>query len=72
MAAEQNFKNHARFDPIFHFVLLPLLIANFIRSIYATIHQWPRHYGMHLDAYSWNVFLCFHRLFGLGLVGVPQ
>src|ERR1700678_1163149 len=48
MPAEQNFKNHARFDPIFHFVLLPVLLANIIRSIYVTIHQWPRHSGIHL------------------------
>jgi hypothetical protein len=48
MAAEQNFKNHARFDPIFHFFLLPVLLANIVRSIYVTIHQWPRHSGIHL------------------------
>ena len=48
MPAEQNFKNHARFDPIFHFVLLPLLLTNIILSIYYTIHQWPRHSRSHL------------------------
>ena len=29
----QNLSNHARFDPVFHFGLLPLLTLNFIYSI---------------------------------------
>ena len=29
----QNLKNHARFDPAFHFGLLPILTINFIYSI---------------------------------------
>jgi hypothetical protein len=29
----QNLKNHARFDPLFHFVLLPVLLANLVISI---------------------------------------
>ena len=28
--AEQNFKNHAKLVPLFHFVALPILLANFI------------------------------------------
>ncbi|HEY6944041.1 MAG TPA: DUF6526 family protein [Candidatus Acidoferrum sp.] len=34
--AEQNFKNHVRFVPLYHFFALPLLIINFGWSIY----QW--------------------------------
>ncbi len=35
MAAEkvQNFKNHTRFDPAFHFVILPLVLINLIVAI---------------------------------------
>jgi hypothetical protein len=33
----QNFKNHAKFDPPFHFVLAPLFLANVIVAI---IHCW--------------------------------
>ncbi len=29
----QNFKNHARFDPGFHFVLAPVLLINLIYSV---------------------------------------
>ncbi|NYF88435.1 DUF6526 family protein [Tunturiibacter empetritectus] len=41
MAAPQNFKNHARFYPLFHFIILPLLLLNLVFSIYITIHRWP-------------------------------
>jgi uncharacterized membrane protein YsdA (DUF1294 family) len=41
MPAPQNFKNHTRFHPPFHFVVIPLLILNLIFSIYITIHRWP-------------------------------
>src|SRR5579862_4289257 len=43
MSAPQNLKNHARFYPIFHFFVLPMLLLNIIFSIYATIHHWPEH-----------------------------
>jgi hypothetical protein len=36
-AKEQNFKNHARFHPLFHFFVLPLLLLNFVVCI---IHAW--------------------------------
>jgi hypothetical protein len=48
MPAPQNFNNHTRFDPPFHFFLLPLLLINFGLSIYYTIHQWPEHSRSHL------------------------
>ncbi|MBB5343893.1 DUF6526 family protein [Tunturibacter empetritectus] len=41
MPAAQNFKNHARFFPLFHFIILPLLLLNLVFSIYITIHRWP-------------------------------
>jgi hypothetical protein len=48
MAQPQSFKNHARFDPPFHFFILPVLLLNLIFAIYATIHAWPRHIHIHL------------------------
>jgi hypothetical protein len=48
MPAPQNFQNHARWDPPFHFVLAPILLINFGLSIYYTIHQWPEHSRSHL------------------------
>ena len=48
MPEPQTYKNHARFDPPFHFFVLPMLLLNFIFSIYATIHAWPRYEHTHL------------------------
>ena len=41
MPDPQSFKNHARFYPLFHFIILPLLLLNLAFSIYITIHRWP-------------------------------
>lgn len=41
MSAPQNFKNHTRFYPPFHFVLMPILLLNLIFSIYDTLHRYP-------------------------------
>ncbi len=43
MSAAQNFKNHGRVDPAFHFFVLPILGLNFFISIYLVIHHWPEH-----------------------------
>jgi Family of unknown function (DUF6526) len=48
MPAPQNLKNHARLDPLYHFFVLPMLLLNFIFSIYVTIHNWPAHWAVHL------------------------
>jgi hypothetical protein len=48
MPAPQNLKNHARFDPMFHFFLLPILLLNIIFSIYIAIHHWPQDPHLHL------------------------
>jgi hypothetical protein len=43
MPTPQNLKNHTRFNPPFHFFILPMLLLNLIFSIYVTIHHWPEH-----------------------------
>jgi hypothetical protein len=43
MAQPQSFKNHTRFDPLFHFTAMPLLLLNLILSIYYTVRHWPIH-----------------------------
>jgi hypothetical protein len=48
MPTPQNLKNHTRFHPPFHFFLLPMLLLNFIFSIYVTIRHWPEHWALHL------------------------
>ena len=37
--AAQTYKNHARFDPIFHFFLVPLCLICFVASIVHVVHQ---------------------------------
>ena len=36
--SEQNFKNHVRFVPLYHFFALPMLIINFGVQLYLWIH----------------------------------
>lgn len=33
MADQQNYKNHTRWHPLFHFVVMPLLVLNFLSHI---------------------------------------
>jgi hypothetical protein len=48
MPTPQNLKNYARWYPLFHFFVLPMLLLNFIFSIYVTIHHWPAHWALGL------------------------
>lgn len=43
MTAPQTYKSHTRWDPPFHFFVLPVLLLNIGFAIYATIHHWPDH-----------------------------
>ena len=43
MPEPQTYKNHTRFDPVFHYFILPVLLLNIFFSIAATIHHWPNH-----------------------------
>jgi len=43
MSEVQNYKNHARLFPPFHFFVLPFLFLNIIFSIALTVHHWPQH-----------------------------
>ena len=48
MAQPQSYKNHTRFDPLFHFFVLPMLLLNLGFAIYATIHSWPYYEHTHM------------------------
>ena len=48
MAQPQSYKNHVRYDPLFHFFLLPMLLLNLGFAIYAAIHAWPSYMHSHL------------------------
>lgn len=64
---EQNFENHVKFVPTFHYFVMPVLLLNFVSCIVHLVRHW----------FEWNalvatltalalVFLMFHaRLFAL-------
>jgi hypothetical protein len=57
MPEPQNFKNHGRFDPRFHFFIIPMLFLNLGFSIYTTIHAWPGFEHTHLWWIAMSVVL---------------
>ena len=48
MAAVQTYRNHARFDPPFHFFVVPILLINVFVAAGVTIHEWPFHSLLHV------------------------
>jgi hypothetical protein len=63
MPEPQNYKNHTRFHPPFHYFVLPILLLNFFFAIYATIRHWPDH--AHL--FCWWIVLSIVLFMGFGL-----
>jgi hypothetical protein len=53
MAAPQSFKNHTRFDPLFHYFILPVLLLNIPASIYWYAH----HYHQFSHSGLWVILL---------------
>ena len=48
MPTPQNFKNHTRYEPMFHFFVAPVLLINLIVAIVILIRRWPHHPWMHV------------------------
>ncbi len=48
MPAPQSLKNHTRMDPVFHYVIVPILLVNLIAAIRTTYHDWPAHPQLNL------------------------
>jgi len=69
--AEQNYKNHARLVPMFHFVVLPLLLVTLVGSIVNLTHSLDDHERLYsaalLVALSFATLLTafFGRVFAL-------
>lgn len=62
MPEPQNFKNHTRFDPPWHFFIAPILLINVIFAIWGLIRHWPDH--PHL--LPWVVLMSIVLLFAVG------
>jgi hypothetical protein len=55
MPTPQNYKNHVRFHPPFHFFVAPVLLINVILSIVVLVRHWPHHIAL----LSWVVIMSF-------------
>ncbi len=53
MPKEQSAQSHAAWDPLFHFILTPIFLANCIVVIVFTVQVWPREPFFHL----WSVLI---------------
>jgi hypothetical protein len=53
MPEPQNYKNHTRWDPVWHFFIMPLLLLNIISAVYETVHHWP----VHRYIFIWSIVI---------------
>ena len=63
MANEQNFSNHTRYEPGFHFILIPILLINVLLTIVVFVHHWPYQRVLH----GWLVVMAIALLMLAGL-----
>lgn len=56
--SQQNVKNHARIDPVFHYVLAPIFLANCIVSLVRLYH----HRYLNAWVYVWAVVIALALL----------
>jgi hypothetical protein len=62
MSDPQNYKNHTRWDPVWHFFITPILLLNIIFSIYVTIHHWPDHHML----FGWWILMSIVLMLAIG------
>ena len=58
----QNLKNHARFDPPYHFVLGLVLLANLIVAIVHAVHHLGNFYAWWLVVLSLALFILYFKI----------
>ena len=56
MTKQQNFANHTKRDPLFHFIAIPLMLANFIISIVWAVQR-PHFHHIWFAVFSFAVLL---------------
>jgi hypothetical protein len=52
MAKPQSFKNHTRWDPIYHFFIMPVLLLNIV-----VVSIWFGHHRDHLHIGPWSILV---------------
>jgi hypothetical protein len=66
-ASGQNFSNHGRFVPVFHYVAAPIFLVNAVYSLYSVIGIWTFQAVLNaLVAVALVILFLFARLFALG------
>ena len=63
MSAPQSYKNHGRMDPMFHYFLVPVLLAN----IAVSIIWFVRHHAAHRHIAPWFILMSVVLLCMVGL-----
>jgi hypothetical protein len=64
MPQTQNFANHAKIVPMFHYVILPILGVNLVSSLFDLVRS------IRTDAFSWHAVLGFLVAFALVLLAL--
>ncbi len=59
--AEQSFKNHARTDPAYHFIVMPVLLINLVVAVVRCVHHPNAWHG-------WNIIVALILTVLAGLV----
>jgi len=71
MPAPQNYKNHTRLYPPYHFFVVWVFLINIILTIVVLIRRWPHHIAMHIwlvvMALALFMLVTFARTFPLGV-----
>jgi hypothetical protein len=56
MAAAQTYKNHIRWDPAWHFFIMPVMMLNIVVAAYVTVSHW--HYpNPHHKLFLWWIVM---------------
>ena len=56
MPAPQTYKNHIRWDPAWHFFIMPILMINIVFAAYKLVHDWHLENNHHA-VFGWWVIL---------------
>ncbi|HUD22211.1 MAG TPA: DUF6526 family protein [Acidobacteriaceae bacterium] len=56
MPTTQNYKNHVRWDPAWHFFMVPVLMLNIVFAAYKLVHDWRLENNHHI-VFGWWVVL---------------
>jgi len=56
MSEAQNFKNHVRWDPAWHFFMVPVLMLNIAFATYKLVHDWHLENNHHV-VFGWLIVI---------------